>query len=337
MASICYQMRIEWCPFVSSLQIRQLGYSTFFLLQLNSLLTFQPLLLSFHAIIKRWCSMNRSLVTTSDLACRSSLLVNSIPISGRMFERGEIKDVDISLSGDGAMFFWLRPSLSLITINASGLLELGFLAIYKRGRGTLSFEAACETPLAYPKGELRYSLPKVKWARKELRKDWLISTRTAILRSFILILKLLIYVLISVFEVMVADFLTSNVATSDWNFRAAMLLTEDVLDKLSVPLTGEELDTMQKLYHQALKLEMEFFLSLPVDHYTFFPLSKQHISTEHRLTIFSDFDLHALWWILLPFWLRLRLLLHENQIKVNLKVKINQKVKVKLLGCPRLT
>ncbi|KAM0003071.1 hypothetical protein Hdeb2414_s0014g00431871 [Helianthus debilis subsp. tardiflorus] len=116
-----------------------------------------------------------------------------------------------------------------------------------------------------------------------------------------------------------------------------MLLTEDVLDKLSVPLTGEELDTMQKLYHQALKLEMEFFLSLPVDQQTVLPLSKQHISTEHRLTIFSDFDLHALWWILLPFWLRLRLLLHENQIKVNPKVKINQKVKVKLLGCPRLT
>ncbi|KAI7726478.1 hypothetical protein M8C21_015979 [Ambrosia artemisiifolia] len=70
-----------------------------------------------------------------------------------------------------------------------------------------------------------------------------------------------------------------------------MLETEDVLDKLSVSLTGEELDTMQKLYHQALKLEMEFFLSLPVDQPTVLPLSKQHISTEHRLMIFSDFDL----------------------------------------------
>ncbi|MFS7916395.1 putative hem oxygenase-like, multi-helical [Helianthus anomalus] len=58
-----------------------------------------------------------------------------------------------------------------------------------------------------------------------------------------------------------------------------MLLTEDVLDKLSVSLMGEELDTMQKLYHQALKLELEFFLSLPVDQQTVFPLSKQHIST----------------------------------------------------------
>ncbi|MFS7932938.1 hypothetical protein Hanom_Chr04g00373761 [Helianthus anomalus] len=55
----------------------------FFLLQLNSLLTFQPpLLLFFHAIIKIWCSINRSLVTTSDLACRFSILVNSIPNSG---------------------------------------------------------------------------------------------------------------------------------------------------------------------------------------------------------------------------------------------------------------
>ncbi|KAM0008798.1 hypothetical protein Hdeb2414_s0006g00224071 [Helianthus debilis subsp. tardiflorus] len=48
---------------------------------------------------------------------------------------------------------------------------------------------------------------------------------------------------------------------------------------------------MQKLYHQALKLEMEFFLSLPVDQQTVLPLSKHHISTEHRLMIFSDFDL----------------------------------------------
>ncbi|XP_024988230.1 bifunctional TH2 protein, mitochondrial-like isoform X1 [Cynara cardunculus var. scolymus] len=74
-------------------------------------------------------------------------------------------------------------------------------------------------------------------------------------------------------------------------YQAAMLQTEDLLDKLSVSLTGEELDTMQKLYHQALKLEMEFFLAQPVDQQTVLPLSKQHIPTEHRLMIFSDFDL----------------------------------------------
>ncbi|KAK1406515.1 hypothetical protein QVD17_41902 [Tagetes erecta] len=74
-------------------------------------------------------------------------------------------------------------------------------------------------------------------------------------------------------------------------YQEAMLQTEDVLDKLSVSLTGEELDTMQKLYHQALKLETEFFLAQPVDQQTVLPLSKQLVTSEHRLMIFSDFDL----------------------------------------------
>ncbi|KAK9072477.1 hypothetical protein SSX86_008911 [Deinandra increscens subsp. villosa] len=67
---------------------------------------------------------------------------------------------------------------------------------------------------------------------------------------------------------------------------AAALQTENLLDKLSVTLTGE-LDIMQKLYHQAMKLEMEFFLAQPVDQQTVVPLSKEH----NRITIFSDFDL----------------------------------------------
>ncbi|XP_071702471.1 bifunctional TH2 protein, mitochondrial-like [Rutidosis leptorrhynchoides] len=74
-------------------------------------------------------------------------------------------------------------------------------------------------------------------------------------------------------------------------YQAAMVQTEDLLDKLSVSLTGEELDTMQKLYLQALKLEMEFFSAQPIDQQTVLPLIKQHIPTEHRLMIFSDFDL----------------------------------------------
>ncbi|KAM0056689.1 putative aminopyrimidine aminohydrolase [Helianthus debilis subsp. tardiflorus] len=74
-------------------------------------------------------------------------------------------------------------------------------------------------------------------------------------------------------------------------YQATMLETEDLLDKLSVSLTGEELDTMQKLYHQALKLEMEFFSAQPVDQQTVLPLSKHHIPTEHGLMLFSDFDL----------------------------------------------
>ena len=56
---------------------------------------------------------------------------------------------------------------------------------------------------------------------------------------------------------------------------------------MSVTLTGEELDIMQKLYHQAMKLEMDFFLAQPVDQRTVLPLSKDH----NCVTIFSDFDL----------------------------------------------
>lgn len=52
-------------------------------------------------------------------------------------------------------------------------------------------------------------------------------------------------------------------------------------------LTGEELDIMQKLYHQAMKLEMDFFLAQRVDQKTVLPLSKDH----NCVTIFSDFDL----------------------------------------------
>ncbi|XP_071732559.1 bifunctional TH2 protein, mitochondrial-like isoform X2 [Rutidosis leptorrhynchoides] len=74
---------------------------------------------------------------------------------------------------------------------------------------------------------------------------------------------------------------------SSQDFQAAALKTENLLDKLSVTLTGEELNIMQKLYHQAMKLELEFFLAQPVDQQTVVPLSKEHDS----VTIFSDFDL----------------------------------------------
>ncbi|XP_023738488.1 bifunctional TH2 protein, mitochondrial isoform X1 [Lactuca sativa] len=78
---------------------------------------------------------------------------------------------------------------------------------------------------------------------------------------------------------------------SSESYQATMLQIEDLLDKLSVSLTGQELDTMQKLYHQALKLEMEFFLAQPLHQPTVLPLSKQHIPSENQLMIFSDFDL----------------------------------------------
>ncbi|KDP23738.1 hypothetical protein JCGZ_23571 [Jatropha curcas] len=78
---------------------------------------------------------------------------------------------------------------------------------------------------------------------------------------------------------------------SSESFQASALQTEDLLDKLSVPLTGEELDIIEKLYHQAMKLEIEFFNAQPLDQPTVVPLTKEHNPLEDRLVIFSDFDL----------------------------------------------
>lgn len=64
-----------------------------------------------------------------------------------------------------------------------------------------------------------------------------------------------------------------------------------MLDKLSVSLTGEELDIIEKLYHQAMKLEIEFFLGQPLAQPTVAPLIKEHNPAKDRLVIFSDFDL----------------------------------------------
>ncbi|XP_027088982.1 bifunctional TH2 protein, mitochondrial isoform X2 [Coffea arabica] len=74
-------------------------------------------------------------------------------------------------------------------------------------------------------------------------------------------------------------------------FQASALQTEDLLDKLSVSLTGEELDIIEKLYHQAMKLELDFFLAQPLGQKTVVPLSKLHKETKDQLIIFSDFDL----------------------------------------------
>ncbi|KAM7494425.1 hypothetical protein LguiB_029034 [Lonicera macranthoides] len=78
---------------------------------------------------------------------------------------------------------------------------------------------------------------------------------------------------------------------SSESFQASTLQTEDLLDKLSVSLTGEELDVIEKLYYQAMKLEIEFFSAQPLVQQTVFPLSKVLNPAEHRLMIFSAFDL----------------------------------------------
>ncbi|KAI5433809.1 hypothetical protein KIW84_020895 [Lathyrus oleraceus] len=39
---------------------------------------------------------------------------------------------------------------------------------------------------------------------------------------------------------------------------------ENVLDKLSISLTSEELDVIEKLYYEAMKLEIDFFTAQPL-------------------------------------------------------------------------
>ncbi|XP_022744211.1 bifunctional TH2 protein, mitochondrial-like isoform X2 [Durio zibethinus] len=78
---------------------------------------------------------------------------------------------------------------------------------------------------------------------------------------------------------------------SSESFQASALQTEDLLDKLSVSLTGEELNIIEKLYHQAMKLEIEFFYSQLLSQPTVVPLAKEHDPAQDRLIIFSNFDL----------------------------------------------
>ncbi|BAT94948.1 hypothetical protein VIGAN_08160000 [Vigna angularis var. angularis] len=97
------------------------------------------------------------------------------------------------------------------------------------------------------------------------------------------------------------ELLDSNEGTHPYNkwidnyssdgFQATALQTEDLLDKLSVSLTGEELDVIEKLYSQAMKLEIEFFSAQPLFQPTVAPLTKEHKPVEDHLIIFSDFDL----------------------------------------------
>lgn len=56
-------------------------------------------------------------------------------------------------------------------------------------------------------------------------------------------------------------------------------------------MTGEELDIIERLYHQALKLEIDFFSSLAVGQRSVIPFCKMHDPAKDRLVIFSDFDL----------------------------------------------
>ncbi|GMN69037.1 hypothetical protein TIFTF001_038088 [Ficus carica] len=63
----------------------------------------------------------------------------------------------------------------------------------------------------------------------------------------------------------------NNYASRD--FLASTMETEDLLDKLSANMTEQELDEIENLYHQALKLQVEFFATQSVSQQTLVPLS----------------------------------------------------------------
>ncbi|CAI9770600.1 unnamed protein product [Fraxinus pennsylvanica] len=78
---------------------------------------------------------------------------------------------------------------------------------------------------------------------------------------------------------------------SSENFEASAGRIEVMLDKLSISLTGEELEVVERLYHKAMKLELEFILTQSVVNRTIAPVSQLYNSAEENLIIFCDFDL----------------------------------------------
>ncbi|CAH9106541.1 unnamed protein product [Cuscuta epithymum] len=75
------------------------------------------------------------------------------------------------------------------------------------------------------------------------------------------------------------------------SFQAFALQTEELLDKLSVSLTGEELDIIEKLYYQGIKLEIDFFLAQPLVQKSVVPLYGEPNLEKRHLMMFTDFDL----------------------------------------------
>lgn len=84
---------------------------------------------------------------------------------------------------------------------------------------------------------------------------------------------------------------TLLIKSNKYWFQESVAQTEELLDKLSVSLTGEELDVIEKLYHQAMKLEVDFYSAQPMVQPTVIPLSWVTDPVEGQLTIFCDFDL----------------------------------------------
>ncbi|GJR89837.1 bifunctional TH2 protein, mitochondrial-like protein [Tanacetum coccineum] len=66
---------------------------------------------------------------------------------------------------------------------------------------------------------------------------------------------------------------------------------EELLDKLTVSLTGEELQFVETIYHKAMKLQVDFFSAQPINQNTVVPLYQALGNDEHNVIICSGFDM----------------------------------------------
>lgn len=73
--------------------------------------------------------------------------------------------------------------------------------------------------------------------------------------------------------------------------QAAASTVEDLLDKLSISLTSGELEIVEKLYFQALKLELEFISAQPIIQPSIVPVSQVQVPAKSNLKVFCDFDM----------------------------------------------
>ncbi|XP_073150200.1 bifunctional TH2 protein, mitochondrial-like isoform X2 [Henckelia pumila] len=78
---------------------------------------------------------------------------------------------------------------------------------------------------------------------------------------------------------------------SSLKFEASASRIEDLLDKLSISLTSEELDVVERLYHRAMKLELDFIWAQSIVQQSIVPCSRLLNSVENNLILFCDFDL----------------------------------------------
>ncbi|KAJ0882255.1 putative thiaminase-2/PQQC, heme oxygenase-like, multi-helical, HAD superfamily [Helianthus annuus] len=66
---------------------------------------------------------------------------------------------------------------------------------------------------------------------------------------------------------------------------------EELLDKLTVCLTGEELQFVETIYHKAMKLQVDFFSAQPIIQNTVVPLYQARGNDDHNVLICSGYDM----------------------------------------------